>query len=181
MSDLVGNGNIHCPIRPPQTAIGRTAGTLLGSAPVPVAAFAVAPWKGWRAAPSACPRFPVPGGQAAQTFRWPKTGKRQRGHRSAMSLPKRQGAGALQDASRGSVVIGERASVLECGRPRPLFHRARNPCAISNTLCPVHPPQTAFGGGWGFANGFPPPAVPGYKCASKFFARRIHTRSRLRW
>ena len=29
--------------RPPQTAIGRTAGTLLGSAPVPVAVFGVAP------------------------------------------------------------------------------------------------------------------------------------------
>jgi hypothetical protein len=30
-------------VRPPQTAIGRTAGTLLGSAPVPVAVFGVAP------------------------------------------------------------------------------------------------------------------------------------------
>jgi hypothetical protein len=30
-------------VRPPQTAIGRPAGTLLGSAPVPVAVFGVAP------------------------------------------------------------------------------------------------------------------------------------------
>src|ERR1035438_1116573 len=35
--------NVLCPVRPPQTAIGRTAGTLLGSAPVPVAVFGVAP------------------------------------------------------------------------------------------------------------------------------------------
>jgi hypothetical protein len=35
---------------------------------------------------------------------------------------KRQGAGALQDASRGSVVIEKRASVLDCGGPPPLFH-----------------------------------------------------------
>ena len=35
-----------------------------------------------------------------QKFRWPKAGKRQRGHRSAMSRPKRRRAGALQDASR---------------------------------------------------------------------------------
>jgi len=33
------NSNLICPVRPPQTAIGRTAGTLLGSAPVPVAVF----------------------------------------------------------------------------------------------------------------------------------------------
>jgi len=32
-----------CPVRPPQTAIGRPAGTLLGSAPVPVAVSGVAP------------------------------------------------------------------------------------------------------------------------------------------
>jgi len=32
-----------CPVRPPQTAIGRPAGTLLGSAPVPVAVSTVAP------------------------------------------------------------------------------------------------------------------------------------------
>jgi len=35
--------NALCPVRPPQTAIGRTAGTLLGSAPVPVAIFGVVP------------------------------------------------------------------------------------------------------------------------------------------
>jgi len=44
-----------------------------------------------------------------------------------MSLPKRQRTGALQDASRGSFVTGQRASVLECGGPPPLFHRTPNP------------------------------------------------------
>ena len=39
---LSGNSTALCPVRPPQTAIGRTAGTLLGSAPVPVAVFGVA-------------------------------------------------------------------------------------------------------------------------------------------
>ncbi len=37
------NSTAKCPVRPPQTAIGRPAGTLLGSAPVPVAVFGVAP------------------------------------------------------------------------------------------------------------------------------------------
>src|ERR1035437_10919434 len=40
------------------------------------------------------------------------------------SIPKRQRAGALQDAARGSFVISQRASVLECGGPPPLFHGA---------------------------------------------------------
>jgi len=35
---------------------------------------------------------------------------------------KRQGAGALQNASRGSGTLGSRASVLECGGPPPLWH-----------------------------------------------------------
>src|ERR1035437_10864051 len=34
--------NALCPVRPPQTAIGRPAGTLLGSAAVPVAVLGVA-------------------------------------------------------------------------------------------------------------------------------------------
>ena len=37
------NSTALCPVRPPQTAIGRPAGTLLGSAPVPVAVSALAP------------------------------------------------------------------------------------------------------------------------------------------
>ena len=37
------NSNALCPVRPPQTALVRPAGTLLGSAPVPVAVFGVAP------------------------------------------------------------------------------------------------------------------------------------------
>ncbi len=40
-------------------------------------------------------------------------------------LPKRQRAGALQDASRGRGTRGARASVLECGGPPPLS--VRNP------------------------------------------------------
>jgi len=36
-------------------------------------------------------------------------------------VPKRQRAGAVQDASRGSGAIGQRASVLDCGGPPPLF------------------------------------------------------------
>jgi hypothetical protein len=43
VSSVAKNSNALCPVRPPQTAIGRPAGTLLGSAPVPVAVFAVAP------------------------------------------------------------------------------------------------------------------------------------------
>jgi hypothetical protein len=35
---------------------------------------------------------------------------------------KRQGAGALQNASRGSGTLDSRASVLECGGPPPLWH-----------------------------------------------------------
>ena len=34
---------------------------------------------------------------------------------------KRERTRALQDAARGSQVISQRAGVLECGRPRPLF------------------------------------------------------------
>ena len=41
--------------------------------------------------------------------------------RVSPALPKRQRAGALQDASRGSGACGQRASVLECGGPPPLF------------------------------------------------------------
>jgi hypothetical protein len=37
------NSTALCPVRPPQTAIGRPVGTLLGSAPVPVAVSGVAP------------------------------------------------------------------------------------------------------------------------------------------
>ena len=37
------------------------------------------------------------------------------------SPPKRQGAGAVQDASRGSGAIGQCASVLDCGGPPSLF------------------------------------------------------------
>jgi hypothetical protein len=40
-------------------------------------------------------------------------------------VPKRQRAGALQDASRGSFVTGQRASVLDCGGPPPLSHGAQ--------------------------------------------------------
>ena len=40
----------------------------------------------WRAAPSAGRRFPVPH-RTVSPFRWPMWGPRQRGHRSAMSLP----------------------------------------------------------------------------------------------
>ena len=44
--------------------------------------------------------------------------------RTSLSLrfrPKHQRTGALQDASRGLAVIGQSASVLECGGPPPLF------------------------------------------------------------
>ena len=44
------HSNALCPVRPPQTAIGRPAGTWLGRAPVPVAVFGVAP-KTARSAP----------------------------------------------------------------------------------------------------------------------------------
>jgi hypothetical protein len=37
------------------------------------------------------------------------------------SFPKRQRTGALQDAARGSGASGQRASVLDCGGPPPLF------------------------------------------------------------
>jgi len=57
--------------------------------------------------------------------------------------PKRQRAGALQDASRGSIVISQRASVLDCGGPPPLF-TANETHAISNALCLVHTSQTAI-------------------------------------
>jgi len=42
------NSNALCPVRPPQTAIGRPAGTWLGSAPVPVVVSGVAPKTGAR-------------------------------------------------------------------------------------------------------------------------------------
>ena len=38
------------------------------------------------------------------------------------AIPKRQRAGALQDAARIAVVIGERASVLDGGGLPPLSH-----------------------------------------------------------
>lgn len=44
-------------------------------------------WAGTLRCAVHCPRFPVPGGQSFSNCRWPKTGKRQRGQRSAMSLP----------------------------------------------------------------------------------------------
>jgi hypothetical protein len=37
-------------------------------------------------------------------------------------LPKRQGTGALQDASRNPLPSEKRASVLECGGPPPLLY-----------------------------------------------------------
>ena len=42
-SEFIWYSNAHCPVHPPQTAIVRPAGTLPGSAPVPVAVFGVAP------------------------------------------------------------------------------------------------------------------------------------------
>ena len=41
-----------------------------------------------------------------------------------ISSPKRQRAGAVQDAPRRPWAAGERGSVLECGSPLPLFPRA---------------------------------------------------------
>jgi hypothetical protein len=46
---------------------------------------------------------------------------------SASPEPKRQGAGALQDASRGPEASAERASVLDCGSPLPLSEENSNP------------------------------------------------------
>ena len=43
LSNLQLHTSAHCPVRPPQTVIGRTAGALPGSAPVPVAVFGLAP------------------------------------------------------------------------------------------------------------------------------------------
>jgi len=74
-----------------------------------------------------------------QKFRWPKTGKRQRGQRRGMSLPKRQRTGALQDAPRirwssanapafWSAVALHRFSIAHATRPQiqtrcpPQFH-----------------------------------------------------------
>jgi len=37
--------------------------------------------------------------------------------------PQRQRPGALQDATRGSVAVGQRASVMDCGGPPPLWPR----------------------------------------------------------
>ena len=69
---------------------------------------------------------------------WVFAGERARpgGRFRRRTRPKRQRAGALQDASRHPGIIGQRASVLECGGPPPLFHRAPNPQAVPNTLCP---------------------------------------------
>src|ERR1035437_726753 len=46
------------------------------------------------------------------------------------SIPKRQRAGALQDASLGSFVISQRASVLECGGPPTAFPRHNKICTL---------------------------------------------------
>ena len=53
------------------------------------------------------------------------------------AFPKRQRTGALQDASRGSGTIGQRASVLECGGPPPLFRRGGGWVALVVLLCAV--------------------------------------------
>jgi hypothetical protein len=70
------------------------------------------------------PPFPAPWRLCALAF-------------NSVARPKRQRAGALQDASRSSVVIGQRVSVLDCGGPPPLFNRARNRQTNSNALCRV--------------------------------------------
>jgi len=64
---------------------------------------------------------------------------------NSVSRPKRQRTGALQDASRNSFAIGQRASVLECGGPPPLFYRARYSHINSYPHCPARPIQTACG------------------------------------
>ena len=43
---------------------------------------------------------------------------------------KRQGTGAVQDASRFSGIIGPRDSVLDCGGPPPLFPARKSCVAI---------------------------------------------------
>ena len=134
-------------IRPTQTALGRPAGTLPGSAP-------------------------VPGGRFRRRAR-----------------PKRQRAGALRDASRGSVVIGQRASVswtagASAARPRFRTHgnfshhecfssvqkrrrRSRSAGALQN-----RPPQTALGRIFAAGSGariVPIRSAPPDQSASKLF------------
>jgi hypothetical protein len=41
--------------------------------------------------------------------------------RNATGVQKRQRAGAVQDAARAAYITAERASVLDCGGPPPLF------------------------------------------------------------
>jgi len=68
---------------------------------------------------------PVPAGPRGG--RWPFAPVLAAGHYASSHSfgPKSQRAGALQDASRGSFVIGQRASVLDCASPPPFSHGAQ--------------------------------------------------------
>jgi hypothetical protein len=156
-------------------------GTLPGSAPVPVAVFAVAPassrrdnWKLARHEVSgSCPKMKsvlkqrkssvLQDGQIYRTRyqplrSWLISGVAPRLRRlrtlrakqvqppfATFFQPKAPEGWRTPRRFAHSVVIGPRASVLECGGPPPLFHRAPNPHAISNTLCPLRPPGTRRG------------------------------------
>ena len=65
------------------------------------------------------PAVVVAGGPARPVCRFRRTPGPAVNHLPA--VPKRQRTGALQNASRGSGTIGQRASILECGGPPPLF------------------------------------------------------------
>ena len=59
------------------------------------------------------------------------------GLRRLRPVPKRQRAGALQDASRHPGIFGQRASVLDCGGPPPLSHGVMNNRPTQNDFGPA--------------------------------------------
>ena len=115
--------------RPPQTAIGRTAGTLLGSAPVPVAVFGVAPKTvsqiGFHAPPHP---GPLPQLSLAERENRPPSFEK-----LATGL-----AGQLSEKSK--TCQGDSFSQGEKARMR----ASVNTNFLSASFV-VHPPQTAFG------------------------------------
>ena len=121
----------------------------VGTCPVPVAVFSVAPWQGWRAAPSAGPRFPVPGGQAVQNP-LAKSGKAPAG--SAQRTDPTKAPEDWRTPRRFAPSGDHRSTRQRLGLRQPPAAFPRHAKYARDFKRPVRPPQTAIGrNGWDLA------------------------------
>ena len=140
---MAKNSTALRPIRPPQTAIGRPAWTLLGSAPVPVAVFAAAPKtvSGCSGRHPACRRA-VASSPAAKTVGQPHVPEH---------LATRQNPSVFFRAARMPALYVRQGCLTLRSAPVPVAVSAVAPELVSRATSPRPSPPTPVGGepaGW---------------------------------